>query len=118
MVASLGGLGAAWVVYGKTTAISRGVAGHTRGVHRLLVNKYYIDDGYLWIVRNLHDGFGRATALLDQNVVIGFFVDGTATTARTLGKLCRGFQTGKVRTYATYFLLGVAILTYLILRAT
>ncbi len=112
------GLGAAWTLYGRTTIIAVALAGRVQRFRGILIRKYFLDEAYDWVVRNIHDGFGRATARLDETVLIGIGVDGTAKTARTLGKMFRGFQTGKVRTYGTYFLLGMAVLVYLMLRGT
>ncbi len=87
------------------------------GIHRLLVNKYYVDEIYdavivqpvkrasIWCWRAFEDG------LVDAAVNgAGFFV-------RSLGGVLRRLQTGYVKSYAVSMLVGaLAILLYLTAR--
>ncbi len=87
------------------------------GVHRLLVNKYYVDEIYdaciiqpvkrasIWCWRAFEDG------LVDAAVNgAGFFV-------RSLGGVLRRLQTGYVKSYAVSMLVGaLVILLYLTAR--
>ena len=88
-----------------------------RALHRLLVNKYYVDEIYdaciiqpvkrasIWCWRAFEDG------LVDAAVNgAGFFV-------RSLGGVLRRLQTGYVKSYAVSMLVGaLVILLYLTAR--
>ena len=87
------------------------------GVHRLLVNKYYVDEIYdaciiqpvkrasIWCWRAFEDGLVDAT------------VNGAGFFVRSLGGVLRRLQTGYVKSYAVSMLVGaLVILLYLTAR--
>ena len=110
------GLGAAWALYGKGPSRAAALAARLRPLHTLLLRKYYMDDLYLWLVRVVNDGTARVAFAVDRYVLIGTFVNGTAVLVRGMGKVTRTFQTGRMRTYGTYFLLGLCAVLYVFLR--
>jgi NADH-quinone oxidoreductase subunit L len=102
----------AWRVYGG----DRGTAGDQTferrfpAIHRLLANKYYVDELYdRAIVRPL-----AALSRLFWKGVDTLLIDGAintgASTARVAGEVGRFTTTGNVRNYALYFFLGVILL--------
>jgi NADH-quinone oxidoreductase subunit L len=113
VVAILGILFARWV-WIKRRSIAENAAREFAPVHRLLLNKYYVDEIYdAAIVQPIRvvsqEGLWRG---FDVNVIdgavngAGSLVDGAATMLRRL-------QTGSVRTYAGSLFVGVvAILAY------
>lgn len=75
-------------------------------VYRMLYNKYYIDELYLWFNHKLVDGTARLFYLFDIYVVDGI-VNGIGAFARLSGDGLRVFQTGRLQNYALIFFLGV-----------
>jgi NADH-quinone oxidoreductase subunit L len=88
-----------------------------RAVHHILIKKYYMDDLYAWIVKNIQQTIAILCNLFDRYIIIRFAVNGTARTTRGLGEILRFCQTGRVQTYALLFFAGVtAIIFIFILR--
>ncbi|MCZ6688574.1 MAG: NADH-quinone oxidoreductase subunit L [Planctomycetota bacterium] len=110
------GLLLSWFLYRSGPERAEALASNLRPIHTLLLRKYYVDEAYLWIVRHGNDGLARLSLAFDRSLLIGTLVNGTGATVRGLGRVAREFQTGRVRTYGTYFLLGLAAVIYLFLR--
>ena len=90
--------------------LARGAAWAERypGIHRLLVNKYWIDEIYdRWIVRPLAGLANWLHRFIDGFLIDGVLVHGSAFFAEMTGDLLRFTTTGNVRNYALYFLLGL-----------
>jgi NADH-quinone oxidoreductase subunit L len=112
------GIGLAWRFYGGDKGLEEGrrMAGRFPGLHRLLVNKYYVDEIYdAALVRPL-----KALSRGFWKVVDGRIIDGGIHLAAYLteltGDLGRLTTTGNVRNYALYLFLGlVALLTWVLL---
>ena len=81
-------------------------------IHTLLVNKYYIDHFYLWLVRKVQQSIAVVANFLEQYVVIGLFVNGIAGGTRRAGDRLRTMQTGRVHSYVTIVLAGITILIF------
>lgn len=75
-------------------------------VYRMLYNKYYIDELYLWFNHALVDGTAKLFYLFDIYVVDNI-VNGFGAFARLSGDGLRVFQTGRVQNYVLVFFLGV-----------
>jgi NADH-quinone oxidoreductase subunit L len=112
------GIGLAWRFYGGDRGLDEGrrTAARFPGVHRVLVNKYYVDELYdAALVRPL-----RGLSRFCWRVVDGRVIDGTihlgAYLTELAGDLGRLTTTGNVRNYALYFFLGlVVLLTWVLL---
>ncbi|GER87020.1 hypothetical protein KDW_11820 [Dictyobacter vulcani] len=119
VVVSLAGLGIAWVVYGRIelVKISQFVESKPalRAVHRLLYNRYYVDDLYnLFTNYVILGGVSKLSQLFDTYVVDGI-VNGVARGVTGLGQGARRLETGRVQTYMLGFFGGVAILAILVI---
>ncbi len=107
------------------TAIYGGAAGAERGrrfeerfpaLHRLLANKWYVDELYdAIVVRPLHGLSVVFYKVVDTLVVDGSVRAGAAVT-RATGDLGSLTTTGNVRNYALYFFVGVIVLFWWIVR--
>jgi NADH-quinone oxidoreductase subunit L len=86
------------------------------GLHKMLLNKYWIDELYDAIVvrpvRRLSEAFWK---FWDEKVVDGL-VNGVGYTLEGLSAVLRLFQTGFVGTYALFFTLGVLVLFFYFVR--
>jgi NADH-quinone oxidoreductase subunit L len=112
VAAAVGGLLAARAAYGGDRGLAKEQAWAARypAVHRLLTNKYYVDEIYdFLIVRPL-----AALSRFFWKVVDTFIIDGSINAGAFLteltGDVGRFTTTGNVRNYALYFFLGVVVL--------
>jgi NADH-quinone oxidoreductase subunit L len=105
-------------IYGGAGGAERGLAFEERypALHRLLANKWYVDEIYdRLVVRPLHGLSWVFYRVVDALVVDGSIRAGAAVT-RAAGDLGSLTTTGNVRNYALYFFLGVIVLFWWILR--
>jgi NADH-quinone oxidoreductase subunit L len=143
---ALVGIGVAWKIYGSDRGVAGGEGWATRfpTIHRILVNKYYVDELYdatvvkgTWAsARGLFrfdagfiDGLlvnGSRHVTVGVSLLSGFFdkyvVDGLVNLIgwlmRVGSRLFRGLQTGLVSQYALVVAVGMLVLTcfYLVIR--
>ena len=81
------------------------------GIYTLVYNKYFVDELYDGtVVRPLMEG-SRAVLWhgLDQGVIDGA-VNGAGTGSRSIGGILKHIQSGNIRTYATWVVVGSVIL--------
>jgi NADH-quinone oxidoreductase subunit L len=105
-------------IYGGGGGAERGLAFEERypALHRLLANKWYVDELYdAIVVRPLHGLSWVFYRVVDVLVVDGSIRAGAAVT-RASGDLGSLTTTGNVRNYALYFFLGVLVLFWWIAR--
>jgi NADH-quinone oxidoreductase subunit L len=139
LVAAIG-IAAAWKFYVTSPEISDQLAGRFAGAHRVLSNKYYVDELYnatvisgtmasgrgLWavdrgVVDGAVNGTGRVTiigswfsGLTDRTVVDGL-VNLVGWIVQESSHIFRRFQTGLVQNYALLMLFGVFVFVSLYL---
>ncbi len=111
MVASsavgLGGAYYAYQVYVAQPAMADDMAQKVQLLHRLSLNKYYVDDFYkLVIVRPFH-GFSRALWRWFDEKLVDRVVNGSGEVLLQLGGLVRLVQNGVIQNYAAFVLAGV-----------
>jgi len=116
IVAALLGLGLAFLVYAKRRMTPEREAA-LGGLHRLIFNKYYVDELYLAaVVRPLHklsDAF--LWRIFDSRVIDGL-VNGYGTLAAALGEVARRLQNGFARSYLGWVVVGsICIGLYILL---
>jgi NADH-quinone oxidoreductase subunit L len=108
------GIGIAMFFFLRNRAAVAGVAARFRGLHRVLLNKYYVDEIYdAALVQPIRivsqEGLWKR---VDARIIDGM-VNGVAGTIGGLSSELRKVQTGSVRTYAASLFLGVvAMLGY------
>jgi NADH-quinone oxidoreductase subunit L len=113
VLAGLIGIFVAFRLYIKAPLIPARMTESAAGLHRLVYNKYFVDEAYeASLVR---PGYQISKTLLFK-VVDVWIIDGTVNAvgavARLFGSTIRLLQTGLVRTYALFFLLGILYLVY------
>jgi len=140
VLVALIGISAAWKFYVTSPEISDRLAGQFAGAHRVLSNKYYVDELYdatvisgtmasgrgLWavdrgVVDGAVNGTGRATivgswfsGLTDRTVVDGL-VNLVGWVVQESSHIFRRLQTGLVQNYALLMLFGVFVFVSLYL---
>jgi len=140
MLASVGiaifGLLLAYNLYLKHPQLHAKVAASWPRLHKLLVNKYYVDELYDALFVNRIKDLSTALGLFDAKVIDGLGVDGASWLARAISRISmwwdkwvvdglvnfigrftrflshpiRMFQTGVFSSYAVMILIGLAIL--------
>ncbi len=108
------GIGLAWYFWLRNRAAADNMARSFGGVHRLLLNKYYVDEIYdAAIVQPIKLlSTGGLWKGVDAGVIDGA-VNGVGMTVRSGSGVLRRLQTGSIRTYAASLFLGaVMILGY------
>ena len=111
MVASsavgLGGAYYAYQVYVAQPAMADDMAQKLQLLHRLSLNKYYVDEAYqLMIVRPLH-GFSRALWRWLDEKLVDRLVNGSSEVLLQFAGLVRLVQNGVIQNYAAFVLAGV-----------
>jgi NADH-quinone oxidoreductase subunit L len=118
IIAGFSGIGLAYFMYLKRTDIPVKIAEHFRGAHRLLFNKYYVDELYSFILI-------RPTIWIAKNVLIGItdakiieaIVNGVPAAIGGFSRQLRKVQTGFLHDYATIMATGLLIvLAWMLLR--
>lgn len=101
----------AYLLYNKRPALATSIREKLSGPHKVLLNKYFVDEAYgAMIVRPLIYFSLFLWKVIDV-VVIDGFINGMAGAYDDLSAYLRTGQTGRVRTYATVFVAGVVVLT-------
>jgi len=111
---AVAGVGLSAYFYLKRPDIPVAIAQRFKFLHQMLLNKYWFDELYSWV-------FAKGARLLggtlwrrgDQNVIDGFFVNGSAHLVERLSRLVKAFQSGYIYHYAFAMLIGVfALVTW------
>ena len=136
IIVSLSGIGLAFIVYHfeKISAeiFTRGIIG--RSIHKALVNLWWVDDFYLWLIKKvieiskalgifdrrvidrIVDSFGTASVIVSKGAGIADFrgidyvANGTADLIRDAGDKIRMIQTGRLGDYILGLMVAFIIL--------
>src|ERR1700692_1708505 len=116
VIAGLLGFLLAWWFYIKSPETPKKLAASLSGPYKLLSGKYFIDEIYLAvIVRPLVWISDKVLwHAVDERAIDGT-VNGVALVSRETGDRLRHANTGNVRSYATWIVLGVLVFTSLLL---
>jgi NADH-quinone oxidoreductase subunit L len=106
VVAAASGLAVAWRMYSKKVE-----RGESTGLHKLLYNKYYVDEAYqavivgplMWLSRNI------LWKVVDARIIDGT-VNGVAHGASGIGDVVRHTQSGNTRSYAVWVIVGALVI--------
>ncbi len=117
---AIGGIGLAYAMYFRETAMPAKIANALRPLHTFLLNKWYWDELYVRFVMLPAQRLGTALwqgadlGVIDKGLIHGGIVDSIRSGAARM----RQVQTGFVYHYAFAMVIGVfGLLTYLMLKA-
>ena len=110
-IVAFGGVGLAAFLFLVSRDTAQRLATRFAGVHRLLANKYYVDELYQTaivepVLTLSRQGLWR---VLDTRVIDGS-VNGIGTLVRSGATALRQMQTGSVRNYAAALFFGVVVI--------
>lgn len=135
LIAAVSGTLIAWVLYGTSLVNVAEMKRQLGGLHGFLMNKWHFDELYdalfmkpahvvgklcVWIDRTIFDGILHGSAklmifvskwdrLFDEHLVDGF-VNLLGNTTFAVGRSLRVFQTGRLRQYVMFIVVGVVAL--------
>ena len=107
IVVAVAGFGFGWLLYGQRRLSPEAWQQRFAPLHRLLVNKYYLDDLYQWGINRVVLVFSGVVALFDRIVVNDGGVNGTSLSVMLSAFRLRYLQTGRFYNYALGMVLGV-----------
>ncbi len=113
------GIGLAWLFFLKRRDLAEAAALRFRGLHRLLLNKYYVDEAYdAAIVQPVRIASEQVLWKGVDATIIDGAVNGAGVTVKGLSGRLRLLQTGSIRAYAASLMIGaVVILAYFLWRS-
>jgi NADH-quinone oxidoreductase subunit L len=107
----LAGLALAYLMYVAKPAMAESLAAGIKGLYTLVYNKYFVDEVYdATVVKPVVEG---SRAVLWRGIDVGVIdrlANGIGYGARDIGSLLRLFQSGNIRSYATWVVLGSVLL--------
>ncbi len=114
---AIAGVALAWFVYGRTPVRAASIGVARNPLHKLLLEKYYVDELYdLLFVKPIYHLSLWLARIFDPRVIDGG-VNGVATLVTGWARGMRRVQTGFVMNYALAVVLGaVAVVAYLLAR--
>ncbi len=106
---ALAGIGLAWVIYQRKLLDPRVMVEKVPWLYKLLVNKYYIDEIYAWIVARVVDATAAWLFWVDINI-INRLVNNIAFFTGRSGEALRYTEDGQIQSYALYMLGGIVVI--------
>ena len=109
-VAALLGIGLASVMYWRPVIAPSAVSSQAPGLYRALVNKYYFDEAYQWVIDRIILGVSGLAATFDRKVINDRVIDAPGHLTVAAGDKLRYLETGRVYHYAFAFVVGIIII--------
>jgi NADH-quinone oxidoreductase subunit L len=116
-VAALLGILVSWNFYGSRKWSIESFVATIGPIHKWIENKFYFDDAYLWLVREVQQRIADLCAWFEKSFLVETVVGGVSALTKWLGHLVRLLLDGHLHRYVTLALFGiVAVLAYLGMR--
>ena len=113
LVAWVGGLLAAWKIYGSLTSSDDPLAEKSPNLFHLSRSKLFFDEIYSVYVEKIQDPFFRFLEVMELLFISGLMVRGAAGVAALFALLGKSFYSGKIHSYSFWFIIGtVGFLAY------
>jgi NADH-quinone oxidoreductase subunit L len=107
----LGGIALSYVMYVLSPAIPEKITSALGGVYTLVYNKYFVDEVYdAVIVHPLVQGSESVLWKTADAGLIDGIVNGAGTQSQGIGSILRLLQSGNIRSYATWVVIGAVAL--------
>ncbi|MCZ2079788.1 MAG: NADH-quinone oxidoreductase subunit L [Bryobacterales bacterium] len=105
----------AWLLYVQNPALAGSLAARARGLYQLVLNKYYVDEIYRALIVNPTISISQSVLWrgVDAGIIDGA-VNGIGARSRGLGAVLRHLQSGNIRSYAGWVLLGSVIAVFVL----
>ena len=101
----------AYLIYGQPKLISHSVYRITNPIHRVLINKYFLDEFYESFIttRVVYNSIAKSIDWADRLVIDGI-VRQIGLVSRNLGKIIAPIQTGQSQGYGLILSLGTILI--------
>jgi NADH-quinone oxidoreductase subunit L len=105
------GILVAYWLYLKSTQLPARLAERFSEVYQILIHKYYVDEFYNWlVVRPIRVGSEKFLwRRVDVVAIDGVMVNGTGEEVAGVGSILRRIQSGNIRSYASWVMLGATL---------
>ena len=113
---ALAGIALAYLIYQKQTISADALKERFSTAHRVLTNKYYIDEFYSLMIAKCVDAAAAFMFWFDTKIINGF-INWLADSTGRLGNLLKYTEDGQVQTYALYMYGGVILIVVVSLFA-
>lgn len=110
VLAGLLGIGLAYITYVTHKIKAEDIVARFPGVYKLLKNKYYIDEIYLWFIHHVIDGIIAKVLYWFDLYIIDGIINGLAAFTRGSARVLRRTTTGQLQTYALVFFFAVVVI--------
>jgi len=108
-----GGIGLAWLFYVAKPGLPDRIAASFGGLYKLIYNKYFVDEIYdAAVVNPVVAGSREVLWKVVDVAVIDGAVNGAGNRARGIGGVLKRLQSGNIRSYAAWVLLGSVLLLF------
>jgi NADH-quinone oxidoreductase subunit L len=116
--AGLLGILLAFIFYVVKPELPGQIAASAGGIHRLVLNKFYVDEIYdaLFVKPLLRSSRAFFWPIMDVRLIDGA-VNGVAAQARNAGRVLRSWQSGSIRTYASWVVVGSVVILLIVTMA-
>ena len=104
------GIAVCWLAYVRGSLSATDISMRFTVVHRILVNKYYVDEAYQWVIDKIALALARFVAVFDRAVVNDVGVDGPADMVKLSSLRMKFVQTGRIYNYGMAMAVGVVVL--------
>lgn len=113
--AGLLGIFVAYVLYIVKPELPARLAASAGPLYRLVLGKFYVDELYdmVFVRPLLNSSRLFFWPVMDARVIDGA-VNGIATQARNVGRVLRSWQTGSIRTYASWVVVGSVVILVIV----
>jgi NADH-quinone oxidoreductase subunit L len=109
------GIGIAFIMYKKESAIPEKLAVTFRYSYKWAYNKFYIDEVYLFVTKKIIFRYiSTPVAWFDRHIVDGT-MNAIATATQIISFRIRDFQSGQLQKYAFVFITGAVMLAILLI---
>jgi NADH-quinone oxidoreductase subunit L len=107
---ALAGITIAFFMYGRKTGIPDRIAATFKYTYKLVYNKFYIDEIYLFVTKKIIFRYiSEPVAWFDRHIVDGT-MNAIADVTQAVSFRIRSFQSGQLQKYAFAFVTGVLLL--------
>ena len=110
LLLTLSGVFIGWAIYHKKIIAVDYLIKKYPFFYRFLINKYYIDHLYQWIIDRVILAFGKIIAVFDRTIINDVGVNGSASSVWRSAITLKYLQTGKLYNYGLTMALGVVCL--------
>jgi len=114
-IISISGLLVSTYIYYIKPSLPQEIKKKLHNTYELLIEKYYIDMLYDWILESVQRPLSEFLNKFEQKVIVEGTVNSTANTVVRFGDWARKLQSGKVQNYLTVLLGGLVVIIYLFL---